>query len=287
MIVAIRTLPYNSWKDPAERVMGTLNLGAQGVGLMRVETDIEGLVQGCSGLKEIQKAHNENPGMNVRSKVLASVQPCKELLKETFERLVYSGESLKVYPPTTEDQISALWQEMNEIDPTLNRTDTSRASVQDKAEFQAFFEKRCRARHYMFCVKKCEDISCKYYLQPTMATDIFKTLNHLSDPIPRGEWYTPFSENYGTETSERHRPSLTANPKKDKGMPFNPTKQTAMNVGRVLQCDECGKWRLMHSKCKVKVNNDALTNVLETIMYTCGTSLSNIEDEELLEGIYT
>ena len=70
-------------------------------------------------------------------------------------------------------------------------------------------------------------------------------------------------------------------------MPFNPTKQTAMNVGQVLQCDECGKWRLMHSKCKVKVNNDALTNVLETIMYTCGTSLSNIEDEELLEGIYT
>ena len=90
------------------------------------------------------------------SKVLASVKPCKELLKETFEQLVYSGESLKVYPPATEDQISALWQEMNKIDPTLNRTDTSHASVQDKAEFQAFFEKHCRARHYMFCVKKCE-----------------------------------------------------------------------------------------------------------------------------------
>ena len=37
MVLAVRTPPYNSWKDPAERVMSLLNLGLPAVGLMRQE----------------------------------------------------------------------------------------------------------------------------------------------------------------------------------------------------------------------------------------------------------
>ncbi len=33
MIIAVRTPPYNSWKDPAERIMSILNIAMQGVGL--------------------------------------------------------------------------------------------------------------------------------------------------------------------------------------------------------------------------------------------------------------
>ena len=39
LLIAVRTPPYNSWKDPAERVMSILNLGLNAVGLMRATTD--------------------------------------------------------------------------------------------------------------------------------------------------------------------------------------------------------------------------------------------------------
>ncbi len=35
MIVGLRTAPGNSWANPVERIMSILNIGLQGVGVMR------------------------------------------------------------------------------------------------------------------------------------------------------------------------------------------------------------------------------------------------------------
>ena len=35
MLVALHTAPSNSWANPVERVMSIVNIGLQGVGLMR------------------------------------------------------------------------------------------------------------------------------------------------------------------------------------------------------------------------------------------------------------
>ena len=35
MLVAVRTPPYHSWKNPVERVMSIVNIALQGIGLMR------------------------------------------------------------------------------------------------------------------------------------------------------------------------------------------------------------------------------------------------------------
>lgn len=35
MLIALRTAPSNSWANPVERVMSIVNIGLQGVGLMR------------------------------------------------------------------------------------------------------------------------------------------------------------------------------------------------------------------------------------------------------------
>ena len=35
MPVALRTAPSNSWANPVERIMSIINIGLQGVGLMR------------------------------------------------------------------------------------------------------------------------------------------------------------------------------------------------------------------------------------------------------------
>jgi len=38
-LVALRTAPSNSWANPVERIMSILNLGLQGVGVMRRKMD--------------------------------------------------------------------------------------------------------------------------------------------------------------------------------------------------------------------------------------------------------
>ena len=37
MLIALRTAPYHSWANPAERIMSIINLGLQGVAIMRDE----------------------------------------------------------------------------------------------------------------------------------------------------------------------------------------------------------------------------------------------------------
>ena len=39
MLCSIQTPPYHSWKNPCERCMSLLNLGLQGGGIMRQETE--------------------------------------------------------------------------------------------------------------------------------------------------------------------------------------------------------------------------------------------------------
>lgn len=37
LLVALRTAPSNSWANPVERVMSIVNIGLQGVGMMRTK----------------------------------------------------------------------------------------------------------------------------------------------------------------------------------------------------------------------------------------------------------
>ncbi|CAB4000679.1 Hypothetical predicted protein [Paramuricea clavata] len=52
-LCAVRTPPYHSWKNPAERIMSILNCALQSVGLMRTSTDKEELLKKCGNTTEI------------------------------------------------------------------------------------------------------------------------------------------------------------------------------------------------------------------------------------------
>ena len=132
----------------------------------------------------------------------------------------------------------------------------------------------------MFSVKKCGLQSCQCCKQPRLPTEVFSTLHHLPDPTPQpqGEKYLDFESLYGTDTSEKYRPSLTQYEQKSHGMPFSPSAQFARNVGVVLQCDECLKWRVIYSKTVLKSEQrDELQQLIETFSYTCESQLQEIE----------
>jgi len=49
-LVAVRTPPYNSWKNPVEHIMSELNLALQAVGVMRQKMSTDNFEKNSTGL---------------------------------------------------------------------------------------------------------------------------------------------------------------------------------------------------------------------------------------------
>ena len=64
-LAAVRTAPYQSWRNPVERIMATLNLALQGVGLMRekMPPQFEAAISSCKSVKYVCKACADHPGL--------------------------------------------------------------------------------------------------------------------------------------------------------------------------------------------------------------------------------
>ena len=72
-------------------------------------------------------------------------------------------------------------------------------------------------------------------------------------------------------------------------MPFSPSAQYAKNVGTVLQCEECSKWRLFYSKASLKKDQKLeLERLLDNFSYVCGNLLLDIEcdEESVLNSVF-
>src|SRR6266542_2547634 len=95
------------------------------------------------------------------------------------------------------------------MDPTLVPTETTKKAVANKENFQRMLDTHCKVRHYMFSIKKCGQVECSICKKPRLPQEVFKELSHLLDPLlESAEKYKGFSELYGTNTTEEHRPSL-------------------------------------------------------------------------------
>ena len=284
MVLAVRTPLYHSWKDPAERIMSILNLGLQGIGLVRNEMkeEIEKEFVRCKGLKSVRKLAEKNE--EVKTEVLNSVKNTVDLTKTLFQRLKLKDKPFHTQDPPTDEEMKVLWDEILKIDNSLEQSDTTAAKVSKKQKFMEFLKTHCFERHYVFGVRKCGAEACSVCKPPRLPEEIFSALHFLPDPTPNNDHYLPFEEVYGTVTSEKFTPLKTV-AQKDPEMPFSATAQTAKNVKEVVVCEECDKRRLLHSKRKLnKLQKVMLTSALDILTYTCGSSFADeIEDDNDLD----
>lgn len=77
--------------------------------------------------------------------------------------------------------------------------------------------------------------------------------------------YLPFSDVFGQNTSEMHRPSINKKQavdsgSKQKSLPFYATVQHVKNTGLVVQCEECQMWRIVFSKYKLTAEQQVRLN---------------------------
>jgi len=100
-LASIRTAPYHSWMNPAERVMSILNLALQGVSLQRDPMDdiLEGILKGKNTLEEIRKAARENQKLSLELR--KSIKATQELLSERSKRLSLNEKKFRTYTPAS------------------------------------------------------------------------------------------------------------------------------------------------------------------------------------------
>ena len=94
-LCAIRTPPYNSWKNPAERIMSLLNIALQGTGVVSSVTTFEDNLKSCNNLKQIRELATQIP--EVKEAIADSVEAPKAVLSSFFNRLKLKGEPVSTF----------------------------------------------------------------------------------------------------------------------------------------------------------------------------------------------
>ena len=265
LLIAGRTAPCHSWKNPVERIMSIVNLGLQCVGMMRKE----GSANFERSVNNIRKATSE-----LKKNVKESLTPPTQLLRDITGRLKLKDKNFLAVESADDMEIDDFWSVLLFIDSTMQRSDSTKSILSSRPKLKEFLDHCCQIRHYSFCIKKCGNNSCTIC---RMDAATFSSLKFLPDPV-LGEdgHYLPFSNVYEKPTTEKDRPSLKA--KKQKSLSYSPSKQHATNVGVVIQCEECSKWRLMFSKRKLSLHQQQeLRSRVSDLSYSCGATMEDVD----------
>ena len=215
MVLSMRFCPYQSYNDPAERVMSLLNMGLQALALARSEmpAEMEDFMKTCSSMADVRKLAAEHP--QVKSAVTKAMEEPIRLVAERFEKLEWTENPIAIIPPATDSELLGAWESLLVIDQSIQRGGTLKKVLVSKASLQEFLETHTRQRTYMVqtmktCKGKDRKFGCKGLMMPEAK---FDKLHFVPDPVLNngGDW-TPFQEAYGTKTTEHDRPSRTAGP---------------------------------------------------------------------------
>ena len=173
-LCAVRTAPCQSWCIPVERIMSTLNLGLQTVGLMRREgsEDFEDDAKKCNSLRDFRAMAGRKPEFS--SNISDSLSQPKVLLSQIFPRLKLKDENFVVWNAASTAMIEAMWSLQQEVEPTLSSSDTLRKhTLQSKSHLKAVLDHCCVMRKYMFQIKKCGSRLCGICKFPCLPSDTF------------------------------------------------------------------------------------------------------------------
>ena len=190
-------------------------------------------------------------------------------------------------PAATEEEMDEMWSTLESIDSTLERSDTKKSQLKDKAGLQSFLQHCCISRNYFFTISKCGDQTCTICGPSTLPPDLLRELHHFLDPVlaTDKEHYKPFADVWGTATTEEDRPSLsnrgTSENASTKSNPETTTPLVKEKVRSCVHCVGCDKPRCIFSHRALSTDQaDSLKAALQDFEFTCGGPLLP-EDHQL------
>ena len=275
ILIALRTAPGNSWANPVERLMSIVNLGLQGVGVMRKEMSsaMEKKISGANNLKEMRDILTEK---NEQTEWENSISAPKKLISEQMKQLDLKDKAFQIFNPADEESMAKMWDKCLEIEESLKKDSLTAKDTKSLDNLQKFLHHCCVEGQYTFQIKKCGGIECS--ICEPLRDDRCKDIGTLPFPVQKDDHFKPFSEVYNTKTNDKP-PSKTVRPAATRTkIPFSPSVQHIRNSDTMVQCGECDKWRLVFSKKKLnKFQKEQLEKILADLDYTCGFLFDDIE----------
>ena len=119
MLVAVRTCPYQSWQNIAERIMSTLNLCLQNVALCQkaMPEEFEKMISNKLTLGDICKVIARNPTL-VPELLDSMAQPITHFSRR-FMSMKIKEDPVKLSKPAQDQDISTVFENIHDIDPII------------------------------------------------------------------------------------------------------------------------------------------------------------------------
>lgn len=280
-LLAARTAPFHSWRNPVERIMSTLNLGLQSVGLERGTGDdqFESEAHNCNSLSALRRAAVRRS--EFRQEALDCMEPVKILLRSIFSRLKLKDKSITTTDSARPEELDTLWNSLSSIGGSIPTPESlhKKSDLKSVPSIAQFLEHCTRQRHYFFEIRKCGEDTCGICEPIRLPREVFEQIKPFPDPMPgANEHYLPFREVYGSETTEEHRPSAMKKSSKQRSLPFHGKLQHVKNANMMIECEECGMWRLVYAQRKLNTSQrTSLERSLNGMSFSCGVPLQELD----------
>ena len=282
MLVAVRTCPYQSWTNLAERVMSTLNLALQNVSLARsrMDEEAESIVKGKKTMAEVKKAVERNPSL--RKQLQESLNQPKNTLSSCFASMKLKDEPIRVFNGAPDIDIQTVFEQLHYIDPSLKMDNLTKEVLEASIPMKTFLSEHSCSTSYSFQLKKCSSSTCFYCGtsgKPRLPQDIFSSLSWLPLPLldSTKEHYQAFESVYGKPVSSQDQPSLQSkfeDPEAAAADEANKALFNASKVRDVIWCQECYKPRCIFSRGKLTFTEMIyVQDVKDSCLFTCGSCL--------------
>ena len=162
MLVAARTVPSHSFKNPLEKVNCILNLALYGIGCMWKEIhevpEFEKKLVNCSGVTDVVRTFTSKNSEKNRKLLHDSCQPCLDLGKSSFERLSLKGDQFVVWHYVSDDNVDAFFEEIGQ-DSELRPKDTVEM-LPKCPKLSTLLKHSTKQRTQFFSIKKCGESNC-------------------------------------------------------------------------------------------------------------------------------
>ncbi|CAB4016007.1 Hypothetical predicted protein [Paramuricea clavata] len=118
-LVALRTAPSNSWANPVEHIMSIVNIGLQGIGIMRKKgsDDFEKVITKANNMKEVRVKLATD---NLKQEWHDSVETPTDMLNCQMKRLSLKDRQFNTFSAAEDANINELWKNCLKIEGELD-----------------------------------------------------------------------------------------------------------------------------------------------------------------------
>lgn len=91
---------------------------------------------------------------------LSSIEQAQQVTEKRFRRLALKDEPVEVMSPLPENEIDSLTRHLNYFFPTIDTAQLVKSHTSKIPAYQAWIEKHCRQRQYVFQIKQRDEPDC-------------------------------------------------------------------------------------------------------------------------------